>query len=104
MTDTVDRDVLEAGRRDVAADTFESFDFSPHSVVDTSGWETATPGSEWSRTVFLDDPENPGGDSLSASFTLRFVDDGSFELAEAFCLLDNHEVGHLPDRSAAPGR
>ena len=70
---------IDARRREVADAIYEDYDFG-FTVVADSGWEgtSGAPGGDaWARTVFLEDPADPAGDSLRSRIAIGFAHGGA---------------------------
>ena len=81
---------LEKRRRQIAQNIYENFDFS-YQVADDDGW--AYNGmNTYTKSVYLQ-PEGDG-DSLKATFTVRFEMHSSLPI-EASCLLNGEEIGNI---------
>lgn len=89
-----------ANRRDAADAALEAYNFTPYSFEGSDGWEHESPGVEWSRSVFLSDPDAPDGDSSKARLTVRFAAVDSADVAEVTCRLDGNDIGCMPDAPA----
>jgi len=62
---------LDDARREAADELYEGFDFG-WQVKDANGWEFDDFSNEWTRVVFLENEDQPGGDSVKGSFTVHF--------------------------------
>lgn len=56
-------------QRSLAETCFEQYDFGEDVVVDTGTW-TFDGDNVWSRTVFIENAENPEQDSIKKTFTV----------------------------------
>ena len=74
----MDDDALQEARREVAGDTYGAFDFG-RDVLDACGWTVASggpDGDEWHKVVFLENVDDPAGDSVKGCIAVRFVRGG----------------------------
>lgn len=69
----------------------QDYDFG-YPVVDGSGWETETPGDEWTKPLFFQADE-PGEPSLKGHFVVRF-EPGTSNVAEAYGAVGGEIVGN----------
>ena len=74
---------LETAQRAAADTAFEHFDFGTD-VVAVNGWECTLPGTEMTRTVFLQGPHS-GEPSERAHFRVRFQPESS-QIVEAYAI------------------
>ena len=69
---------LHYDRRIIVDAIFQDVEFPDMvNVLETSGWEHTEGGTEnnpvaWNRPLYLEDTENPDGDTVSATFTVIF--------------------------------
>jgi hypothetical protein len=78
--------------RSAAADkAFEAFDFGDTECLEADGWESSTPGNEWTRTFYiesqasddLNDDDSASTGSQLETFVVRFKPETA-EVAEAY--------------------
>ena len=69
---------IHADRRIIVNNIYDEVAF-PESVtiMETNGWEHSEGGTErlpvsWNRILFLENPTNPDGDSISATLSITF--------------------------------
>src|SRR3546814_19124292 len=76
-----DRDLIE--RRRAAADAeFEGYDFGSISIAAADGWQFTMPGNQVHRAIYIEDPDNPEADTVTAHFGVKFIADDSDERSE----------------------
>ena len=68
----------------IAEEYYQNYDFGSI-VEDSSGWEGLSPGDELSRPVFLEN-EDPHQPSERVRFVVRFKDEQSIEVQEAYAI------------------
>ena len=68
----------------IAEEYYQNYDFVSI-VEDSSGWEGLSPGDELSRPVFLEN-EDPHQPSERVRFIVRFKDEQSIEVQEAYAI------------------
>jgi hypothetical protein len=91
---------LDELRNEAADLEFETYNFAPETVADTSGWGSTDPGDEMRRAVFFVNPDDPEADSDLGSFCVRFASDDSAEVVDAYGTIDGNDVGHRdPDHA-----
>jgi histidinol-phosphate/aromatic aminotransferase/cobyric acid decarboxylase-like protein len=79
---------LHTDRANIAQAIYQTVDLPEGVVVmEVSGWEHTEGGlevhsAEWVRPLFLENPENPDGDSVTAKFVVTFYAN-SVEVKEA---------------------
>ena len=90
---------LQQTRDEVADQAFAAYDFDAD-VVDSDGWSYDTPGNEMTRRIYIANEDDPDGDSISAYFTVRFTNNTSADLEEAYAITRSGNIfGHLPDEN-----
>src|SRR3546814_9572907 len=87
-----DRDLIE--RRRAAADAeFEGYDFGSISIAAADGWQFTMPGNQVHRAIYIEDPDNPEADTVTAHFGVKFIADDSDEVADAYAIVDGNLCG-----------
>ena len=65
--------VLEDDRRAAADSAWEDYDIGDCLIEQTDGWERV--GNEWTKKVYVGDPDDPDGDSIANTFGVTFGPD-----------------------------
>lgn len=68
-------------RREIADRVFEEYEGFPSPVVEFNGWEYNVPGNYWKRMCFLENSNDPDGDTIPVWFTVTFADMESKEVS-----------------------
>jgi hypothetical protein len=85
---------LDTIRRDTAEYIAQNYDFS-YEVVDSTGWSTTDPGTEWTKTFYFADPDTRSAPSIPGTFTVRFEGPESYVPVEAFANVRGEIVGNI---------
>jgi hypothetical protein len=96
-------DTLDEIRHEAADREFENYEFGEARVGEADGWGYDTPGTEYSRTIWFENPEDPNGPDLKGHFAVRFAATDSAEVSEAYASLNGQDVGRRPSASPGPG-
>lgn len=80
----MDNKDLTTLRNEAAEQEWHNYDFGDSVVESANGWQYTTPGTEMTRVIFLENSENPEGDSVKAYFTVVFKDETSAQVEEAY--------------------
>ncbi|ABM97002.1 hypothetical protein [Methylibium petroleiphilum] len=81
---------MDSKRQEVADKAYSSYNFGQGvEVEDAGGWERVTPGSEWSRPVFVrTDDDAPSSDTTRLTFVVSFQADTD-RVIDAFAIDSN---------------
>jgi len=71
---------LTAERSAAANTAFENYDMGDSIVAGVNGWESETPGREWTRSFFVENEDDEDGDSTMETFVVCFTADDSAEI------------------------
>lgn len=86
-------EIFSRQRSDAADAEFEAYDFGEAVVNSFDGWEYTSPGTEYTRTVWLDNPEDPDGDDIKGHFVVTFASDDSLEIVGATATINGDDFG-----------
>ncbi|MFA5311719.1 MAG: hypothetical protein WC375_00205 [Methanomassiliicoccales archaeon] len=81
-----EKDKLQLERERIADEKFEEFNFHGLQVGDSDGWEYSTPGNAYTKVVYIENGENPDGNSQRCHFHVIFKSNTSAEIQEVYCL------------------
>lgn len=80
---------MDSKRQEAAHQAYASFNFGQGvEVEDASGWERVTPGSEWTRPVFVRTDDAPFADTTRLTFVVSFQADTA-RVINAFAIDSN---------------
>jgi hypothetical protein len=90
-----DRFILDRARQRAADREFDSYEFG-REVADAGAWERVTPGTTWTRPVYVKSPDAP---TVLGQFTVVFNNDAA-TIANAYATVDGETIGNRPRPTA----
>ncbi len=80
-------------RIEMANSEFEAYDFGDSTVTAVDGWDYTTPGTEFTRTVWFENKDDPDGDDIKGHFTVTFDGTVGFTISDANASIDGNDIG-----------
>ena len=81
---------IECLRGRIADEKLDAYDFGSLKITEMDGWEYTTPGTEYTKTLYIENDEE-GEPTLRYNFHVNFKDNNSIEVTDVHCL--NHKTG-----------
>jgi hypothetical protein len=80
-------------RIEKANEEFEAYDFGDATVNSFDGWDYTMPGTEYTRTVWFENTEDPDGDDVKGHFTVTFESPVGFSIAGVSASINGNDIG-----------